>query len=399
VATSRPDESGQQRADSSRHLADYAMAFDFLGRLAGATTEADVVERVFELFSALFAPSAMVYLSVCEGRPREVLSRSGPDFDLDAAKGQMLEVQTEHAWTRSGQGFDVRIGEGPTREVLRIDGVQFPDYRERYLNLALSVAPVVNLALSNARNFQLVHEEQAKLQSALRARDTTLAVVSHDLRNPVASVLVNADTLEGLVGPGRPVADERVHERVRAIRQSAARMNRLIGDLLDIRRIEAGVFTVQKTHCLVCDVMQEVLGDLRPQAEAKGVRIVDSCPARVALWCDRDRILQVLSNLVGNALKFAPRHAGVVTVDCTETETEVRFTVRDDGPGIRAEELPHVFDMYWQGREKKRLGVGLGLAIARAIVEAHGGTIGVESVPSQGATFHFAIPRPPESRR
>ena len=392
MATSTPDASGEH-TESGRHLADYAMAFDFLGRLSGATTEKDVVENVFELFSALFAPSAMVYLSIREDRPREAISRSGPELDLEDAKAQMLALATEHAWTRSGSGFDLRLGAGPTRQVLRIDGVRFSEYRERYLNLALSVAPVVSLALSNARNFQLVRDEQAKLESALRGRDATLAVVSHDLRNPVASILVNADTLEGLLGSVWACADERASTRVRAIRQSAARINRLIEDLLDIHRIEAGVFTVRKMPCSVADVMREVLRDLSPQAQARGVRIVDTCHGRTVLLCDRDRIVQVLCNLVGNAIKFAPKQAGVVTVDCEETETDVRFTVRDNGAGIRAEELAHVFDMYWQGHDKKRLGLGLGLAIARGIVEAHGGAIDVESAPGEGATFRFAIPR------
>lgn len=379
-------------ADSDRQLADYAMAFEFLGRLAGATTERQVIENVFDLFALLFAPSTMVYLSVHEGRTREVLARPDRAVDLEEAKAQMVTVESEHAWTRSGTGFDVRIGPGPTRQVLRVDGLRFAQYRERYLNLVLSVAPVLSLALSNARNFQLLRDEQAQLRSALRAREATLSVVSHDLRNPVASILVNADTLERQVGPGGENDVEQALSRVQAIRQSATRMNRLIEDLLDIRRIEAGVFTIQKTLCRVADVMHEVLRDLRPQAEAKGVRIVDACAGRRVLWCDRDRIVQVLCNLVGNAVKFAPRQSGVVTIQCQETETETRFTVRDNGAGIAAEELPHVFDMYWQGRDKKRLGVGLGLAIARGIVDAHGGAIAAESVLGRGATFRFSLP-------
>lgn len=392
MATSTPDASGEH-ADSGGRLADYAMAFDFLGRLAGATTEKEVVDNVFELFDALFAPSTIVYLSLQEGRAPQVISRSGPGLDVEGTAAQMLAVETEHGWTPSGTGFDIRIGEGPTRKLFRVEGVRFSEYRDRYLNVALSVASVVGLALANSRNFQLLRNEQARLESALRARDATLAVVSHDLRNPVASILVNADTLLGLAGPASPMADERVSTRVRSIRESAARMNRLIEDLLDIRRIESGGLTVQKTHCLVADVMSGVLRDLGPQAEAKGVRIVDTCNARAALWCDRDRIVQVLCNLIGNAIKFAPRRTGVVTVDFLETETDVRFSVRDNGQGIRAEELPHVFDMYWQGREKKRLGVGLGLAIARGIVEAHGGTIAVDSVFGAGAAFRFTLPR------
>ena len=393
MPTSTSEASGQQHDDSARRLADYAMAFDFLGTLAGATTEKEVVEQAFELFSALFAPSTMVYLSSAEGRQPEVIRRCGPDVDLEDAMAQMRGLATEHAWTPSGSGFDIRIGEGRAQAVFRIDGVRFTEYLERYLNLALSIAPVLSLALSNARNFQLLRDEQTKLQAALRARNATVAVVSHELRNPVASILVNVDSVLGFVAPGSAMADERVSSRVRAIRESAARMNRLISDLLDMHRIEAGVLTLQKARWPMADVMREVLRDLRPQAEAKGVVIVDACREPVVLWCDRDRIVQVLCNLVGNAVKFAPRHGGVVTVECEEADAEVRFAVRDNGPGIGAGELPHVFDVYWQGRELKRLGVGLGLGIARGIVEAHGGTIAVESAFGEGATFRFSIPR------
>jgi signal transduction histidine kinase len=393
VAISTPDARGPH-VDPARQLADYALAFDFLGKLSGATTETAVVENVFDLFFLLFAPSTMVYVSVAEDRPRKMMSRSASDFDVESTKAEMLQLRTDYAWCRSGSGFDVRIGEGPRREILRVEGVRFAEYRERYLNLALSVAPVLGLALSNARNFQLVRDEHAELQSALRAREIILAVVSHDLRNPVASILVNADRLEELIGSAGASLDEHMGGRARAIRRSAERMHRLIEDLLDIHRIEAGVFTVQKTECFAEDVMNEVLRDMRPQAEAKGVRIDDECPARAVLYCDRDRIVQVVCNLVGNALKFAPRQRGVITVGCEERESDVRFTVRDNGPGVRDEELPHVFDMYWQGREKQQAGIGLGLAIARGIVEAHEGSIEVESVPGEGATFSFTIPGP-----
>lgn len=377
--------------DSARQLADYATAFDFLGKLSGATTEKEVVEKVFDLFTMLFAPSTTIYLSIRGGEPIETISRSSVPFDIEEAKASMLGLRAEHAWTRSGKGFDIVIGQASTREIIRVEGFSFVEYREHYLNLALNVVPVLRLALTNARNFQLLRDEDAKLRSAILARDMILAVVSHDLRNPLASIALNAGCIERMCRSSK--TEERAGHYARSIGQSVERMRRLIEDLLDISRIEAGIFTVRMAECSAADVRKDVLHELRPQADAKGVRFEEKGGGNVLLNCDRDRVVQVLSNLVGNALKFVPERIGVITVACEERGADVLFTVADNGPGIRAQELPHVFDRYWQGREKKQLGAGLGLAIARGIVGAHGGEIWVESVFGEGATFFFTIPR------
>ena len=331
----------------------------------------------------------MIYLAVRHDVPTEVISRSSVAFDVEAAKSCMLRLEAEYAWTASGEGFDLLLGQGPTREIIRIEGVRFVEYRDHYLNLALDVVPVLGLALTNARNFQLLRDEEAKLRAAVQARDMILAFVSHDLRNPLASIALNAASLERLFSAP---ADERFVGRTRAIQRSIARMSRLIEDLLDMSKMEAGVFSVQAIECSAEDVLSEALRELRPQAEMRGTRLDEKRCGDLRLRCDRDRIVQVLVNLVGNAIHFVPEHEGVITIDCHEERGEALFSVSDNGPGIRAEELPHVFDVYWQGREKKRTGAGLGLAIARGIVETHGGRIWVESVLGKGAAFFFTIP-------
>ncbi len=380
-----------QSVDAPARLADYATAFDFLGRLSGgATNESDVVENAFELFSMIFAPRTMVYLSVRNGEPEEIISRSSVGFDLEEAKSSMLRLDTEHGWTPSGEGFDIAIGRGPTRQVIRIEGVQYVEHRYHYLNLALNIVPVLGLALSNARNFQLLHEEEEKLRSAIQARDRILAVVSHDLRNPLSSIALNADAIDRRCA-GSP-AEEPVCKHARSIRQSVKRMSRLIEDLLDVSRIEAGVFTVRTTQCSADELVNEAFRESRLQAEKSGIRLEERCHGKILLKCDRDRIIQVLCNLIGNALKFAPERVGVVTVECTKRADDMLFAVSDNGPGIRPEELSHVFDVYWQGRQKQHGGAGLGLAIVQGIVEAHSGRIWVESTWGHGATFFFTIP-------
>ncbi len=188
---------GGQSVDASARLADYATAFDFLGRLSGgATSEREVVENTFELFSMIFAPRTMIYLSVLDGEPKDIISRSSASFDMEEVKSSMLRLSGEHDWTPSGEGFDIALGQGPTRQIIRIEGVKYVEYRYHYLNLALNVVPVLGLALSNAQNFQLLHTEQEKLRSAIQARDRILAFVSHDLRNPLSSIGLNAEAIE-----------------------------------------------------------------------------------------------------------------------------------------------------------------------------------------------------------
>ncbi|HEY0035645.1 MAG TPA: ATP-binding protein, partial [Longimicrobium sp.] len=142
----------------------------------------------------------------------------------------------------------------------------------------------------------------------------------------------------------------------------------------------------------VGEVVDDVLAGVAGMAAEKEIEAGSSIDADLpAAWADRERIHQVLSNLVGNAVKFTPQEGRVLVTTVAE-DGEIRVSVADTGPGIPPEHLPHVFDRFWQARSTRRAGAGLGLAIARGIVEAHGGAIGVESEPGRGTTFHFTLP-------
>jgi signal transduction histidine kinase len=175
-----------------------------------------------------------------------------------------------------------------------------------------------------------------------------------------------------------------------AVQRSAARMDRLIRELLDLSRMDAGRFQVELRPEPLEPLVEEALAILAPMAQERNVALsVSGGPLSGPVPCDRERILQVLSNLVGNALAFAPR-GGRVEVGLSLTEREAAVAVRDDGPGIAPEDLPHVFERFWKSRSR---GTGLGLAIVRGIVEAHGGGVRVESRLGEGATFAFTLPR------
>jgi signal transduction histidine kinase len=239
------------------------------------------------------------------------------------------------------------------------------------------------LAAENARLF-------AEAQQATLARDRMLSVVAHDLRNPLALVAMHAEMLCELLSPR---ADAYQREMADSIQQATVRMQRLVEDLLDVSRIEHGSFALVLGEVDLAELMDETSHLLRPTADAHGVALefgVAGMPPRVA--ADGARLLQVLANLVGNAVKFTPA-GGRVVVRCEENGVELRFSVSDTGPGISAEQLPHLFDAFWQAQHSDRRGVGLGLWIARSLVEAHGGRIWVESGEGRGTTFHFTVPR------
>lgn len=332
----------------------------------------------------------MVYVSIADQKLQEVLWRAEEPFDVSGAIDRMQKLDRDHEWTPSGKGFLIRIGQGSPRAIIEAEGIRFAEYRDHYLNLALNVIPVLELAFANARNFQLLQNEQEKLRTAVLARDSILAIVSHDLRNPLSVIELSAQMLEKqcLASAGNAP----LLRSLRLIRASLERMRNLIEDLLDISSIEAGALRIRTSKYSAKAVLQEALREVQLLAEERGIELVAEYRSDVELSCDRQRIVQVLSNLLGNAVKFAPAKNGRITAGFESQETSVLFFVSDNGPGIPKEELPHIFDRYWQGRRRKQ-GVGLGLAISDGIIRAHEGKIWAESTPGIGATFYFSLKR------
>jgi signal transduction histidine kinase len=226
-------------------------------------------------------------------------------------------------------------------------------------------------------------------QQATRARDEMLGVVAHDLRNPLGTVILTTDMLLelGTLGPDAPA-----RKYVTMIRRAADRMNRLIQDLLEIRRIESGSLPVDPHPVSSGALITEAAEMLRPLVAAGSLELEVDAPRDLPkVMADPARVQQILSNLVGNAIKFTSA-GGRIRIAAERVANEVRVSVADTGSGIPAEHLPHIFGHYWQGDRKDRRGVGLGLAIAKGIVDAHGGRIWVESQVGVGSTFYFTLP-------
>jgi len=227
----------------------------------------------------------------------------------------------------------------------------------------------------------------AASEASVRARDGVLAVVAHDLRNPLSSISMAASLLR------KPQVDAERRERyAQTIGRSVQTAERLIRDLLDVARIEAGQLVVETEPLEVEPLLHDVQDVLQLVAREKEIVLeheaVDGVPPVAG---DRDRILQALGNLVGNAIKFTPR-GGRITVRARAVRGAAEISVSDTGPGIPPDALPHVFDRFWRGRPTERRGLGLGLAIVQGIVTAHHGRVWAESEPGTGSTFRFTIP-------
>jgi signal transduction histidine kinase len=253
--------------------------------------------------------------------------------------------------------------------------------------------------VAGLRAAEQVARQQA--QQAIRAREDLLAVVSHDLRSPLSSITLSATTFSNRSSWSAGDGGAGARKAAETILRSADQMNRLISDLLDAARIEAGGLSVAQGRNDAAALVGEAVESIRPLAERRRLtmeqRVAGGLPP---ILSDRERILQVLANLVGNSVKFTPE-GGAITITAEGEGEAVRFTVADTGPGIPSDALPHLFDRYWQASHTRRAGAGLGLYIAKGIVEAHGGRLWAESAPGRGSTFSFTLPtaRPPEDHQ
>jgi signal transduction histidine kinase len=254
-------------------------------------------------------------------------------------------------------------------------------YGEPDLQLAIDLARRTALALENRRLYQAA-------QRATLARDEVLSIVAHDLRSPLGAVQVSADALSRRVPDDRRAASRREMDTVQ---RSIRRATRLVDDLLEVTRIEAGNLTIEVKEVSPQLIVDGVVAAFAPAAANAAVALeTDVAPGVSRVAADEDRIHQALGNLVDNAIRFTPA-GGRVRIVVGPDGDDLRFAVVDSGPGIPPEHLPRLFDRFWQAETRHRGAAGLGLAIAKGIVEAHGGRIWADSVPGKGSTFSFTL--------
>lgn len=326
-----------------------------------------VADRVIEEARA----QADAVLDVARDRADQKLEETGAPLSTAAE----IAVQTEE---RTLEDDTVRQERALADEVLRRDREQ----RARVLSKLLP--------LERDKTDLHLLTERARSDDALSHRDDFLGIVSHDLRNLLSGIVMSAGDLAHNAPPGEE--GDRVYEGTQSIQRYAARMNRLIGDLVDVVSIDAGKLALTPTRGDCAELIAEAVDTFRSVATRGGISLeaeLDETPLLAVF--DRDRMLQVLANLIANAIKFTARD-GRITVRGARKGDGVLICVRDSGSGIPAEKLDTIFDRFWQVGKNDRRGLGLGLYIARCIVEAHGGRIWAESREGEGSELRFTVP-------
>ncbi|CAN5757337.1 hypothetical protein BH11MYX3_BH11MYX3_45750 [soil metagenome] len=320
------------------------------------------------------APVTRAYDATATAGPSYVVRTGEPELIVDV-----------HTSVSDGPGTARSILRVPLRDSEQVIGVislgfaeSHRQYRVEDVELVNAIAIRAGWAVQAARQYEMATK-------AISAREDILAVVAHDLRGPLGTMMLVADALRSTSEPGM----------VDRLERAGARMERLIADLLDWASLENGHLRLTVAPINVRSLLDEAAEVLTPQAQAREHVLEVSGPDHdVEVTCDRARTFQIIANLVGNAIKFTPS-GGTITLRAELEPAFVRFTVEDEGPGIAPDHLPHIFERYWQAEAgtKHRHGIGLGLAIASGIVTAQGGTIQAISPIGSGARFSFTVPR------
>ena len=366
--------------------------------LEGATLD-ESLPVVLHAIGAMFeADAAQVLLATADGntlrRQASVGLEGGDDANAAVAAGRIAATGTAMVF----DDLDELVGAGGTQRTNRIRSLLGAPLRARN-----QVTGVVYVASRDLRGFS--HDELQFLEivadrigtiidnaalyeqalRAIRSRDSVMGFVSHDLRNPLNSIQLCMELFA--------TDDPLLTKPVSIIKRSVDLMLRLISDLRDVGSIEAGHLSIKTRSEDPGALVREAIEGVQAAAAGKSLRLETRLPAQdLVLPCDRVRVIQVFTNLLSNAIKFTPQ-GGSITISIAEVERGyARFSIEDTGCGVPESDLPHIFDRYWQAQGTAHLGTGLGLAIAKGIVEAHDGTMSVESRVGHGTTFSFTLP-------
>ena len=349
-------------------------------------------------FSGIVSIAADAIISV-DAQQRITVFNTGAEKIFGYRADEMLGIQLERLiperfrdvhrshFTRFAAGGETARSMAHRGEVfgLRKNGEEFPAEasiskvtagRETFFSIVL-------------RDITYRKNAEAAIQRALTARDDVLRIVAHDLRNPLSAIMMQASVM----GREGSEPERRDPQPRHVILRAATRMNQLIQDLLDVALAEQGQLRILPTRVPVVDLVRDEAEMEAPIATSAGLTLrFEVKDDAIEVWGDRRRLLQVLENLIGNAIKFT-KPSGEIVVSASPSGDAVLFAVHDTGIGIARDVADHLFDRFWQVASKtQRLGAGLGLPITKGIVEAHGGKIWLESEPGHGSTFCFTIP-------
>ncbi len=406
-------------ASAYRRLTDHTMVQELIGNLAETLAEDKVVEKVFELFTVLLAPETMAFASMDEGRVLRIWTRPpglGGDAELEKRLGSFRRA---YAWTPDENGFIISVRHrSKTLGVFEVAGVSQGEYKEHYLDLALTIARVCGMAISNARLYRelkgpnrLLAEFAEDLQDALTARkraeerqaellkqvesaNKELAefayIVSHDLKAPLRAI----DSLVRWLGQDyADKFDEDGREQLELLLGRVKRMHSLIDGILQYSRV--GRVREQLVEIDLARTLPEIIDMLAPPAHIKVV-VENKLPVVVG---EKTRVEQLFQNLLSNAIKYMDKPEGLIRVGCLEEGEMWKFYVADNGPGLEEKDYERIFQVFQTGKPRDQVdSTGIGLTVVKKVVELYGGRVWVESRVGQGSTFFFTFPKSGETK-
>ena len=352
-----------------------------------------------------------------------IVGEAGPPVDRGNVPGRaVIERQTIHIHDLQAladeypgarglaQGVRTELStpllrEGEPIGVILIRRTELRPFSEKQIALLRIFADQAVIAIENVRLFHETQDKNYQLQIANerlqeldRLKSDFVANVSHELRTPLTAIKGAVDLILREV-PG-PLTEKQIHYLTR-VRSNTQHLAGLINDLLDLSKIEEGKIELQAERVSLGGLVHEIMETLKPIASEKSIELEVALEPSVLVWADRDKVTQILTNLIGNAIKFIPAHGNVKVSSMSKDDGWVRVSVSDTGPGISVNEREKIFDKFYQiapNGESKPKGTGLGLTICKTLVELHGGKIWVESEERGGGIFHFTLPAVVETK-
>jgi PAS domain S-box-containing protein len=365
-----------------------------------------------EKYSGIISVSADAIISV-DDKYRIILFNEGAEKIFGYAKAEIiglpLSVLIPERFRPQHDIQIERFSRGPTKarkmgertspiHGLRKDGKEFPaDAAISRINVDGKI--ILTVSLRDVTAQKRAEDEQARLyeiaRRAVQTREEVLAIVSHDLKNPLTAISLVSD----LIRESDAITVDDLNQYSDNINRAVAQMKALTADLLDFSKMQSGTFAIKKSRGALKEVLASALKVLATQASAKKQKFIVEIPSDLPdIECDPSRIVQVVSNLAGNAIKFTPA-SGTIRIKAHFESNLVIVSVSDTGPGISGDEIEKIFDRFWQSKETRHLGSGLGLSIVKGLVEAHGGKIWVESTLGVGTKFSFTLQTFTETRK
>jgi signal transduction histidine kinase len=342
----------------------------------------------------------MAYLPIYNNTPGKISIRSNKPAiaNENTITKRLLGLRQEYSWTTSGNGFMFKIIQDQSvLAIVELDEVTEPEQREHYLNLTRNILPVLRLAIANARTFQLLQNEisertrlETNLRAAVEARDEFLSIASHELKTPLTALQLQLQLMARIANK-EPVDTNRL--TIMSLRglEASKQLGRLLDELLDLTRIRAGKLDLEKKELDLKAIVSDGVAAVSEQTRLKGSHITLKAEHSVVGNWDPARINQIISNLLSNAIKYG--EGKPIEVMVTADSERAKFIVKDHGMGIPHEMQTKIFERFERAVSAKKItGLGLGLYIVRQIVEAHGGSIRVESKPGLGSMFVVELP-------